>query len=102
VIHFELKNYDLQEYITKSTQRYLVRRQRDYELEKLVIDHLRKLIRETKSQNKKQKYETFRDELAKLIQEPEDQIVLRYFDFKAWINSKIEAVPFSKSIVQAV
>ncbi|MFK7757577.1 MAG: hypothetical protein AB8B53_11670 [Flavobacteriales bacterium] len=100
VIHFELKNYDLLEYITKSTQRYLVRRQRDYELEKLVIDHLRKLIRENKSQNKKQKYETFRIELEKLIQEPEDQIVLRYFDFKAWIDSKIEDVPFSKAVSQ--
>ncbi|MCB0761936.1 MAG: hypothetical protein KDC12_10475, partial [Flavobacteriales bacterium] len=43
VIHFELGNFDLLEYITKSTQRYLHKRQRDYEFEKMVIDMVRRL-----------------------------------------------------------
>ncbi len=96
VIHFELGNYDLLEYITKSTQRYLVRRQRDFDLEKLVIDHLRKLIRESK--DKISKYIEFNHELEKLIQEPEDRIVLKYFDFSSWINSKINAINFSQAV----
>ena len=98
VIHFELQNYDLLEYITKSTQRYLVRRQRDYELEKLVIDHLRKLIRESKSKNMVTKITEFKCQLLELVTEPEDQIVLKYFDFVSWLNSKIENISFSKAV----
>ena len=98
VIHFELQNYDLLEYITKSTQRYLVRRQRDYELEKLVIDHLRKLIRESKSKNTITKFTEFKCQLTELVTEPEDQIVLKYFDFVSWLNSKIESMSFSKAV----
>ena len=98
VIHFELQNYDLLEYITKSTQRYLVRRQRDYELEKLVIDHLRKLIRESRSKNTVTKITEFKDQLLELVTEPEDQIVLKYFDFVSWLNSKIENMSFSKAV----
>ena len=98
VIHFELQNYDLLEYITKSTQRYLMRRQRDYNLEKLVIDHLRKLIRESKSKDIVTKYTEFKAQLVELVTEPEDQIVLKYFDFLSWINSKIESTSFSKAV----
>lgn len=98
VIHFELQNYDLLEYITKSTQRYLVRRQRDYNLEKLVIDHLRKLIRESKSKDIVTKYAEFKSQLVELVTEPEDQIVIKYFDFLSWINSKIESTSFSQAV----
>jgi predicted glycosyltransferase len=76
----------------------LVRRQRDYELEKLVIDHLRKLIRESRSKNTVTKITEFKDQLLELVTEPEDQIVLKYFDFVSWLNSKIENMSFSKAV----
>ncbi len=99
VIHYELENYDLLEYITKSTQRYLVRRQRDYNLEKLVIDHLRKLIRDSKSKDRMTKYKEFLEDLTLNTTEPEDQIVYKYFDFGAWLKSKIQKVEFSQSVL---
>jgi len=98
VIHYELQNYDLLEYITKSTQRYLARRQRDYDLEKMVIEHLRKLIRNSKSKDISTKYEDFKADLDKIILQPENSIVLKYFDFNSWIESKINTTAFSKAV----
>jgi len=97
-IHYELENLDLLEYITKSTQRYLVRRQRDYEIEKLVIEHVRKLIRTPNPDRLKAKLEKFKSVLKSKITEPEDQILLKYFDFISWLDSKIHACEFQESV----
>lgn len=98
VIHFELKNYDLMEYITKSTQRYLHKRQRDYELEKIVLDYMRKLIRCNNVIDKKDLFVEFRNELTDLIKRPEDSVVLKYFDFITWISSKIDNSTFAETM----
>jgi len=97
-IHYELENFDLLEYITKSTQRYLVRRQRDYEIEKLVIEHVRKLIRTPNPDRLKNKLVKFKSALQSKITEPEDQILLKYFDFISWLDSKIKASEFQESV----
>jgi hypothetical protein len=97
-IHYELQNLDLLEYITKSTQRYLVRRQRDYEIEKLVIEHVRKLIRTPNPDRIKAKLEKFKTVLKNTITEPEDQILLKYFDFIAWLDSKIQNCDFQQAV----
>ena len=97
-IHYELENFDLLEYITKSTQRYLARRQRDYDLEKLVIEHVRKLIRTNDATKLKAKLQKFQSVLTSQIVEPEDKILLKYFDFISWLDSKIKACDFSDSV----
>jgi hypothetical protein len=98
VLHYELKNYDLLEYITKATQRYLHKRHRDYELEKVVLDYMKKLIRTNNVIDKKSVFSDFREELADLIQRPEDMIVFKYFDFRIWITSKIQNSTFAETI----
>lgn len=97
-VHYELENFDLLEYITKSTQRYLVRRQRDYQIEKLVIDHVRKLIRTSDPDKLKVKLQSFKTALQSTITEPEDKILLRYFDFISWLDCKIDNSDFSESV----
>lgn len=89
VIHYELGNYDLLEYISKSTQRYLSKRQRDYGFEKLVIEYIRKLIRTTDQVERVELFAKFKREIEALVQSPEDRIVLKYFDFIHWADQKI-------------
>ena len=98
VIHFELGNYDLLEYITKSTQRYLSRRQRDFQMELLIIEYLRRLIRSSRSGNDKKLFGEFRQKLRDVAMLPEDQIILRYFDFGSWIESKISGKSFNDMV----
>ncbi len=98
IIHFELGNYDLLEYISKSTKRYLHKRQRDYEFEKLVIEYIRKLIRVNNVIDKRDLFIRFKDQLNTMINGPEDQVVLKFFNFTRWIDSKIDNSSFSESI----
>lgn len=90
IVHYELGNYDLLEYITKSTQRYLSKRQRDYGLEKLVIEYVRKLIRTTDDADRRNHFEAFAQEVRKLVDVPEERIVLKYFNFIDWAESKLK------------
>lgn len=98
VIHFELGNHDLLEYTIKSTARYLQKRDRDYPIEKTIMEYMKKLIRTQNQADRKKMFEQFRNELNKLMKGPEDKIILRYFDYLKWIESKINNVSFSEAI----
>lgn len=102
VIHFELGNHDLLEYITKSTLRYLAKRQRDYAFEKMVIELMRKLIRASREEDKTALFTEFRASLQEEMQGPEDHIVLKYFNFVKWADSKLEENTYAEQLRSAV
>lgn len=102
VIHFELGNYDLLEYITKSTLRYLAKRQRDYAFEKMVIEVMRKLIRANQDADRHAVFANFRVRLDEVIQGPEDKVVLKYFNFVKWSESKLEDTTYAQQLQSAV
>jgi tetratricopeptide (TPR) repeat protein len=89
-VHFELGNYDLLEYTIKSTVRYLQKRERDFPLEKTIIDYFKKLIR-TQPEDRAPIFKAFRKELEQHRKVPENEVVLRYFDLTGWIDSKLES-----------
>ena len=98
IVHYELGNYDLLEYTIKSTARYLQKRERDYPIEKLIMEHMKKLIRTQLAGDRKKVYESFQSELKKLIVGPEDEVVLKYFDFKIWLESKLRGITFEEAL----
>lgn len=102
VLHYELGNYDLLEYTIKSTVRYLQKRMRDFPVEKLIIEQFKKLIRAQSAADKRKVFQHFREQLDLLIQKPEDEVVLKYFDFKSWLESKISGESFEELVQQNV
>jgi tetratricopeptide (TPR) repeat protein len=102
VIHFELKNNDLLEYTIKSTVRYLQKRMRDFPIEKLVIEQFKKLIRTQSQTDRRAIFIDFKEQLSKLMKAPEDQIILKYFDFPAWLESKINGEHFEEVVQQSL
>ncbi len=98
VIHYELGNHDLLEYTIKSTARYLQKRERDFPIERIIMEQMKKLIRTQNPNDRKKIFETFRAELNKLMKGPEDKVVLRYFDFIKWIDSKINNMTFAEVV----
>jgi hypothetical protein len=88
-IHYELNNYDLLEYTIKSTSRYLQKRERDFPLEKVIIEYFKKIIKNQSASDRKKQLQLFRNELVELLKEPENEVVNKYFDFVKWIDSKL-------------
>lgn len=89
-IHFELANFDLLEYTIKSTSRYLQKRERDFPMEKVIIESFKKLIRNQSESERKKQFSVFHERLLELKAEPENEIVFKYFDFEKWAKSKME------------
>jgi hypothetical protein len=98
IVHFELKNYDLIDYLIKSTLRFLNKRNRDYEFEKTFITYVRKINKYSNNEGLIDVYKDFRQELEQLYKDPENRVMLSYFDYLSWLDSKINQVSFSDAI----
>ncbi len=102
IIHFELENYEFLEYVIKSTNRYLSKHDRDYEIENAVIRHIRKLSKSSGNTQRLEILEKMKTEIDVLMKDQQERIILEYFHLPAWIDSKIQRIDFPESIKQYV
>ena len=95
VVHYELGNYDLLAYIVRSTQRFLDKRQRANGVEVVLIDGIKKLARTTDAAQKRELFKILHAQLAELLNDPNEQLVLKYFDVLAWAEAHATGEAFS-------
>lgn len=100
VVHYELGNYDLLEYIVRSTQRYLSKRQRAYGVEAALIDHVKKLARSNTPEGRQGLFATLREHLDSLMEDPNESTVLKYFNICAWTDAKLADISFADAVKQ--
>lgn len=98
VIHYELENYDFLEYVVKSTNRYLSKQERDYQVENVCIKNIRKLAKTIESVNKIEIFEKMESEISELLTDHNERVVLEYFDISSWLRSKIKKISFEEEI----
>ena len=98
VIHFELGNHDLLEYIIKSTSRYLTKRQRAFEVENLIMSGIKKLAKAYDDEQKDKIYSSLKKDLKGVLKKESEKIILEYFDFNTWLESKINKRTFAEEI----
>ncbi len=99
VVHYELGNYDLLEYIVRSTQRFLNKRQRAHQVETALIEHVRKLARAQRPARKQELFRALHGRFTALFADPNEELVLKYFDVLAWTRSGMEGIPFSEAVM---
>ncbi len=98
VIHSELENYDFLEYVVKSTNRYLSKQDRDYEIENVCIKHIRKLAKTHIKVNQLEIFEAMNEEIGELLKLQNERTILEYFNIAAWVESKISKKPFDELV----
>jgi len=98
IVHYELGNHDLLEYIIKSTLRFLNKKEKDYKVESVIVKHLRKLVKTTLDSERKEAYQNMKLELEKLFENPVERVLLDYFDVLAWLESKIQNISFTDAV----
>ncbi len=91
IIHFELKNHRYLPYILTSTKRFLKEKNRLYRFEALFL----KIIGKIKSENisdieLEEILFEFRPEINAIKEDKFEKSAFEYFDFSAWLSSKIE------------
>ncbi len=98
IVHYELGNHDLLEYIIKSTLRFLNKKEKDYKVESVIVRHLRKLVKITMEMERREAYQKMKTELETLFENPIEKVLLDYFDVLAWLDSKILNISFTEAL----
>ena len=99
IMHYEMGNQDLLEYMVKWTYRYLAKRNKLYKFETIILEFIRKKIQ--KMNNKKEMIGAFielKKDLKKLLPDPYENRPLVDFEFLEWLESKIENKPFAEIV----
>jgi sulfur transfer complex TusBCD TusB component (DsrH family) len=99
LIHYELGNEDLLDYIVKSTIRFLKKKDRLYLFENAIMRFISTATTTTNSAKFSKALKKLKVELLALKDHPYEKNVFAYFDFISWIDSKLEEVDLS-NIVQ--
>ena len=99
VVHYELENYDLLDYMVKSTARFYQKRRkeygREYKFEGVFIKYIKKLAKASNNKDKQRiLFVNLKAEMQVVVTENYEKVALNYFDFISWADAKIEGRPF--------
>ena len=98
ILHFELNNIDLLDYIIKSTQRFLKKTEKNYKSEQVLIKYLKLLIKAANQEEKKAIYNSAINELSALFESEKEKIILQFFDVISWLKSKTSNTTFEDEV----
>lgn len=99
IIHYELGNTDLLEYMVRSVYRFLIKRRRLYKFETLVLQFIQKKLHAVQHQEQLgAAFRILKDEIEKITSDPFERKALEYFDFLAWLESKITGRTFGEVV----
>ena len=90
ILHYELGNTDLIEYIIKSTYRFLLKSQRLYNVESIVLNYLRKNAYLISQKEILESFRKLHKELLPLAKDKFEKKAFEEFDIISWLESKIE------------
>jgi hypothetical protein len=89
IIHYELNNEELIEFITVSTKRHLSSRKKLFKIEKVFLDNMMKICIELDGQKRKNLFMNFHSELLETLKDQNQKRALQYFDLLSWVKNKI-------------
>lgn len=104
LLYYEMKEFDLLEYLIRSTQRFLEKEKNSNEFELLVLTHVKQLTKAQSEDGQRNVFIRFRNKLLftnlnnymiAVSKGSSEKIVLKTFDILAWLESKIEGRSFS-------
>lgn len=100
VLHYELGKFDVMEYRIKSTYRFLANKQKLYQLEKVILTSIRKLINVNSKQETLLFFKQLKKSLEPIVEDSLEQKFLQYFDIMSWLESKIIDKPFYEVVTK--
>jgi hypothetical protein len=96
IIHIELNNQVILEYLLEQHSRFLNKKKRLYQLEKIIFFYLKSIIKNKNQEKNIELYKQFKASIEELSNDIFIQRTMNYFDFAGWIDSKIENKSFKQ------
>ncbi len=91
-------NTSLLNYLFRSAYRILKKRNRLFQFERLVLNFIRDTGKVVNKRSLKESFITLKSEFEALEKIPSERVIFQYFDFIAWLDSKIKGMPFSQAV----
>ncbi|NJN78648.1 MAG: hypothetical protein HC803_10260, partial [Saprospiraceae bacterium] len=98
IVHFEIGNNLLLESLLRSTYRYLRKQDRFYEFESRILKFIRKSKDMATKRELKAAFVELKLELEILSEKDSEKAIFRYFNFMAWLDSKINENDFAYEV----
>lgn len=98
IIHFELGNDDLLAYIYKSSLRFFTNQEKQYKFESVFLNYFKKIALSKRDSKQKETYIKFKEELHRVFKDKFEKNALEFFNFYAWLDSKIHNISFAEAI----
>jgi len=96
IVHFELGNQELLKFKVKSVYRFLNTKKRLYKFETIILNFIRTESKKiTSKKSIQQAFKNLKEELEECFKDSTEKRIVDYFDFIAWLTSKIENKPFA-------
>lgn len=96
ILHVELGNIAVLEYVLRSAAKILRARQKAYETEEIMMEFIGALAQQVTQADVDELLQTTRMRLAELQSDPHEEEHLCMFDLIAWFDSKILRRPFAE------
>ncbi|MGQ0829645.1 MAG: hypothetical protein ACT4ON_14750 [Bacteroidota bacterium] len=100
MIHIELGNDEYIDYITKSTYRYLKKRQRLYKSETVFIHFLNKISEVEVPAQRNPLFLELKNQLSLYKNDPVENAILEQLAILTWIDSKLKGITFEEQILK--
>lgn len=99
VIHYELSNFDLLDYLLKSTERFYTKRKKaeghGYEFEVTFLRSFKKLVKTNRSTGRSTEvFKEMLDDLKMLLKDQNERVALEYFDYLSWVEAKLQGIAY--------
>ena len=101
MIHFEMGNQMLLEYLLRATYRFLRSRNRVHEFERLVLHFIRESGKFRSAKELRAGFIQLKKDFEALAEIPSEKVMFQYFDFIAWVDSKIRNISFAEVVREA-
>lgn len=98
IIHFELGNEDLLSYIYKSSVRFFNNQEKQYKFESVFLNYFKKIALSKRDSKQKETYIKFKEELQRVFRDKFEKNALEFFNFYAWLDSKIHNISFAEAV----
>lgn len=98
IIHFELKNYQLLESLSRSLYRKLKKEKKLFGFEKCLFRFIAKALKAANRQELREAFIWLSDAFNPLQSDPKEAVIFKYFPIHLWVESKIQNRSFTELI----